>query len=130
MEKSKVKKTVKRPIKLSEINKLSMCVFIVNREYENQIKTRLHDLQARVVSIIRGIGVSRYSMFSSLKVGTSDMVVILAISRVEDTKKVMKTISIEFSLAKPGNGKSFVIDVDGYLGAKAKFIGDWYEHFW
>lgn len=130
MEKLKAKKTIKKQIKLSEINELSMCVFIVNREYENQIKTRLHSLDARVVSIIRGVGVSRYSMFSSLKVGTSDMVVILAITRIEDTKKVMKTISIEFSLAKPGNGKSFVVDVDGYLGAKAKFMGDWYEYFW
>lgn len=130
MGKLKAKKPIKKQIKLSEINELSMCVFIVNREYENQIKTRLHSLDARVVSIIRGVGVSRYSMFSSLKVGTSDMVVILAITRIEDTKKVMKTISIEFSLAKPGNGKSFVVDVDGYLGAKAKFMGDWYEHFW
>lgn len=122
MVKSRVKK--KNQIKLSQIDELSMCVFIINRENEQKVKKRLDELQAKTVSILRGVGVSRYSMFSSLKIGTNDMSVILAISRKEDVRKVMRTIAIEFSIAKPGNGKSFVVDIDGYLGAKAKFVED------
>lgn len=124
MDKLKVKPQKKKTIKLSEINEMSMCVFIVSRELESAVSKKIEDKQARVVSIVRGTGISRYSMFASLKVGTNDMSVIFAISRQEDTKKVMKSVAIEFSLAKPGNGKSFAIDIDGYLGAKAKFIGD------
>lgn len=101
-----------------------MCVFIISREIEQKVKERVEELQAKVVSIVRGNGISRFSLFSSLKIGTKDMSVIFAISRVEDVKKVMRTVAIDFSLAKPGNGKSFVIDIDGYLGAKAKFLED------
>lgn len=122
MIKSKAKK--KTQIKLKQINELSMCVFIISREIEQKVKERVEELQARVVSIVRGNGISRFSLFSSLKIGTKDMSVIFAISRVEDVKKVMRTVAIDFSLAKPGNGKSFVIDIDGYLGAKAKFLED------
>lgn len=122
MEKSKAKKT--KHITLSQIDELSMCVFIINREFEQKVKKRLDELQAKTVSIVRGVGISRYSMFSSLKVGTNDMSVIFAIARKEDVQKIMRTIAIEFSIALPGNGKSFVIDIDGYLGAKAKFMED------
>ncbi len=122
MIKSKAKKTTQ--IKLKQINELSMCVFIISREIEQKVKEKIEELQAKVVSIVRGNGISRFSLFSSLKIGTKDMSVIFAISRVEDVKKVMRTVAIDFSLAKPGNGKSFVIDIDGYLGAKAKFLGD------
>lgn len=122
MVKSRVKK--KNQIKLSQIDELSMCVFIINRENEQEVKKRLDELQAKTVSILRGVGISRYSMFSSLKIGTNDMSVILAISRKEDVRKIMRTIAIEFSIAMPGNGKSFVVDIDGYLGAKAKFVED------
>lgn len=113
-----------KQLKLSEINELSMCVFIVTRELEDKVQAKLSSLQAKVVSVVRGVGVSRFSVFASLKVGTTDMSVIFALARVEDTKKIMKNVSIEFSLAKPGNGKSFVIDINGYLGAKAKFMED------
>lgn len=122
MIKSKARKTTQ--IKLKQINELSMCVFIISREIEQKVKEKVEELQAKVVSIVRGNGISRFSLFSSLKIGTKDMSVIFAISRVEDVKKVMRTIAIDFSLAKPGNGKSFVIDIDGYLGAKAKFLED------
>lgn len=122
MIKSKAKKTTQ--IKLKQINELSMCVFIISREIEQKVKEKIEELQAKVVSIVRGNGISRFSLFLSLKIGTKDMSVIFAISRVEDVKKVMRTVAIDFSLAKPGNGKSFVIDIDGYLGAKAKFLGD------
>lgn len=124
MDKLKARKTRKRPIRLSEINEMSMCVFIISRDLEADVSKKIEQEQAKVVSIVRGIGISRYSMFASLKVGTQDMSVIFAIARQEDTKKVMKNVAVEFSLAKPGNGKSFAIDIDGYLGAKAKFIGD------
>lgn len=121
---SKVKTPEKHQIKLSEINEMSICVFIVKRKEEDRLKKIVKQFQGRVISIIRGIGVSRTSAFSSLKVGTDDMDVFLTAVRDEDVKKYMSNVSNEFELFKPGNGKGFAIEADGYLGAKALFIGD------
>ena len=121
----KVKHSLKksRP-KLSEINELSMSVFIVKRKDEEKLSKRLKTLGSQVLSITRGIGVSRNSIFESLKIGTDDISVFFAMSRVEDVRDIMKTITEEFDLTIPGNGKGFVVDIDGYLGAKAKFLED------
>ena len=112
----------KKRIKLSEINELSIAVFIVKRERENMLKERIKELNGRILSIMRGIGVSRSSVFESLKIGTDDCCVFLVTTRVEDVRDFMQTIAEEFELTIPGNGKGFTIDVDGYLGAKAVFV--------
>ncbi len=116
------KKAPRKTLKLSQINELTLSVFIVKRENEDKLKTRLEELGARILSIMRGVGVSRQSVFESLRIGTDDCSVFVSTSRVEDVREIMQTISSEFALTVPGNGKGFTIDVDGYLGAKAIFI--------
>ncbi len=127
MEKSKVKHQLKsspnsRKPKLSEINELSYCVVIIKREQEDKLKNKINELGGHILSIVRGIGVSRNSVFESLRVGTDDVSVFFLITRIEDVRDFMSQIAEEFSLAVPGNGKGFTIDIDGYLGAKAVFI--------
>jgi len=119
--KHKIKKS-KNKLKLNEINELSLVVFIVKKSKEDKLKERLLSLNAKVVSIVRGLGVSRNTIFESLKIGTEEVSVFFATSRVEDVKDLLKLITEEFELAVPGNGKGFVLDVDGYLGAKGLFV--------
>ncbi len=107
---------------LNEINELTMSIFIIKRKQEEKLASRILELGGQILSIMRGIGVSRSSVFESLKVGTDDCSVFFVISRVEDVRDMMQTIAEEFSLAVPGNGKGFCVDIDGYLGAKAMFI--------
>ena len=114
---------VKKP-KLNEINELTISVFIIKRENEQKLKERIISLGGCILSIVRGIGVSRSSVFESLKIGTDDVSVFWVTSRVEDVRDIMQKISEEFELAVQGNGKGFCIDVDGYLGAKALFLED------
>lgn len=121
--KSKAKNvTTTKKLKLSEINELTISVFIVKRDNEDHLKARLNELGAKILSIMRGVGVSRQNVFESLRIGTDDCSVFLVTSRIEDVREIMQTISTEFALTVPGNGKGFTIDVDGYLGAKAIFI--------
>lgn len=108
--------------KLSEINELTLSVFIVKRDIAPKLRKRINQLGAKILSEVRGKGVSRSSAFESLRVGSQDMTVFFATARVEDVRDFMHTISDEFNLAVPGNGKGFTIDIDGYLGAKALFI--------
>ena len=123
MSKAKVdKKKTNRPLKVSEIEDLSMCVFIVKRSMEDKLKTSIMENDGKILSITYGTGISRSSIFNSLRVGSDDVVVFFVTIRVEDVRKFMRTISKEFELAVPGNGKGFVLDVDGYLGAKALFV--------
>ena len=122
--KFKLKKDKKKKPKLSEINELSLSVFIIKREQEDKLKNRIGDLQGEIISISRGKGVSRGSVFESFKIGADDVSVFFVLVRVEDVKDFMQIITEEFELCVPGNGKGFTIDIDGYLGSKAVFIQD------
>ena len=117
----KLKSTKRKPT-LNEINELSLSVFIIKRDKANELRTKINELGAKILSETRGVGVSRSSIFESLKVGNDDVSVFFTIIRVEDVKDYMQSISEEFNFAIPGNGKGFTIDIDGYLGAKALFI--------
>ena len=117
--KLKVKHNLKsqksRRLRLSEINELSLSIFIIKRGAEDE-------LGAKILSITRGVGVSRRIVFESLRMGTDDVSVFFTTSRIEDVRGIMEKISAEFELTKPGNGKGFCVDIDGYLGAKALFV--------
>ena len=118
----KVKKQKKRRPRLSEINELSLSVFIVQREVESKLTERIKELEGEIISITRGVGVSRRKLFESLKIGTENVSVFFVLSRVEDVRDFMQTITEEFELCVPGKGKGFTVDIDGYLGAKAVFV--------
>lgn len=118
----RLKKQKKRRPKLNEINELSLSVFIIKKEQEDKLRKKINELEGEIVSITKGIGVSRSTVFESLKIGMEDMSVFFVLVRIEDVRDFMQTITEEFELCVPGNGKGFVIDIDGYLGAKAVFI--------
>ena len=109
-------------LKLSHIENLSICVFIVKKNMEQKLRESIIKNEGKILSITYGLGVSRTSIINSFKFGSDMMAVFFTTVRVEDVQKFMKKISEEFELAVPGNGKGFVLDVDGYLGAKALFV--------
>lgn len=112
----------KRKPKLSEINELSLAVFIIKKENAPRLRVLVNNLGGRVLSEVRGRGISRNSALESLNMTNNEMAVFFVTARVEDVRDLMQNISEELNFTLPGNGKGFTIDIDGYLGAKALFI--------
>lgn len=118
-----MKKTKKKGrMLLSEINELVLCMFIVKRDLEKAVCTRIAEVGGVVVDVSRGKGVSRYSVFEAFGIGSSDISLIISQARKEDAEDVIKAISSEFKFSVPGNGKGFALTVEGYMGAKAPFV--------
>ena len=109
-------------LSLSEINELVMCMLIVKREIEKQVVKKVEEVGGIVVSISRGKGVSRYSIFEAFGVGSSDISLVISQARKEDAEDVIRAVSNEFKFNVPGNGKGFALNVDGYMGARAPFM--------
>lgn len=103
---------------LSEIDKLAFVVFIVKPEIQNDVKMRVSVLGGRVLSAVDATGVPRKPLLQVLGFVSVDSFVIFCIARKEDASNLIEAISAEFNLTKPGNGKAFVVDIDGYLGGK------------
>lgn len=108
--------------KLSEINELSLLMLICKPKMEHDIKMRLGFCGGRVLLSLPAKGVSRKPILEILGVISVDMQVIFSVVRREDASSIMEKIGTEFELSKPGNGKAFLIDVDGYLGAKGPMV--------
>ena len=116
-------KELSRKLKLSEIQEMGMCLIIVKRELESHALDVVKDNRGVVISRHRGKGISRTGLMSNIGAGLTDVVVIWSIARVEEIYTLAKEVGRVLDLEKPGNGKAMVIDVDGYMGAKAKLIG-------
>ena len=106
---------------LSEVNELKFAMIIVNSKLESQIKEGIIKYNGRLLSAIPATGISRLTMFEAISGGTPSVVFMVAV-RSEDAERFIEKISIDAELNKIGNGKAFLIDVDGYTGAKALFI--------
>lgn len=111
-----------RGLQLADINELSIAVFICKREKEPELIQYATDIGGVLLSSIRAKGLSRGSIATAFG-AYSEMNVVLIMAREEIAKSVVQDVSIKFKFDKPGNGKGFLIDTDGYMGAKAAFIG-------
>ncbi len=119
-----MKKKVKVPVrklKLSEIDELSIAVFICKTEKENELKNYVQDIGGIVLSSIRGKGLSRNAVAVAFGAYT-EMNVILAMCQAEVARNIVQDVSIKFKFNEAGNGKGFLLDTEGYMGAKAAFI--------
>lgn len=110
-----------RKLKLSEINELSIAVFICKTSKETEVKNYIHDIGGIVLSSIRGKGLSREGIAVAFG-AYAQMNVIFAMCQKEIGKTLVHDISLKFKLHESGNGKGFLIDTEGYMGAKAPFI--------
>lgn len=120
MRKNKTKMAIKK-LQLEDINELSMAVFICKTEKEQDLCKYAQDIGGIVLSSIRGKGLSRGAIARAFG-GYSEMNVVLTMIRSEVAKEFVQDVSIKFKFYEPNNGRGFLIDTDGYMGAKAAFI--------
>ena len=112
-----------RKLKLSEIQEIALYLVVVKREFEQHAIDAIKDNRGTVISRSRGKGVSRTGLLSGIGAGLSDVVCIFAIARTEEIQNLALEVARVLDLEKPGVGKAMVIDVDGYMGAKAPMVG-------
>ena len=116
------KKEYRRKLKLNEINNLNMIVVVVPREKGDKVVEYIENNGGVIISKNRAKGISRASIFSGIGMNEVQVSVIFSMARSEDAEKLIFKTSEKFRLDIPGNGKAFMIDVLGYMGAKAPFI--------
>ena len=117
----KKNKTPVRKLKLSEIEEISIAVFICKTKKEPELKRYVSDIGGIVLSSMRGKGLSRGAM--AVAWGAYDEFnVVLVMCQEEIARNIVQDVSIKFQFNKPGNGKGFLLDTEGYMGAKAAFI--------
>lgn len=105
----------------SQINELSMCCFVIKDNKLDDILSFIVNNGGRVISAVQADGVSRNTLFESFN-GYVDSYMVLAMCQREITEVFMRNICKAFELEKKGNGKAFVIDILGYMGAKGPFV--------
>lgn len=106
----------------SQINELSLCCIIIKQERLDDVLSFVVNNGGRVISAIQASGVSRSSFANAFNGFVIDNYCIFAICQKEITDILMSNIVKEFKLNKKGNGKAFVLDILGYLGAKGPFV--------
>lgn len=106
----------------SQINELSICCFIVKKENNRKLFDFIVNNGGRVVSDIRCSGIPRRAAYQSINSYVLDEHLVIATCQKEIMDIFMLNICREFDFNKEGNGKAFVLDVLGYMGAKGPFI--------
>lgn len=106
----------------SQINELSLCCFIIKKEKYKDLKTFIKNNGGRVVSAIPGSGISRSEIVQTIEGFVENFYFVVSMCQKEITDIFMQSIVRQFELNKTGNGKAFVLDVLGYMGAKGPFV--------
>lgn len=106
----------------SQINELSMCCFVVKKERLDDLFAFIVNNGGRVLSAIECVGQSRSELVQTFDGFVSNNYFVLAMCQKEITDIFMLNVVKEFELNKKGNGKAFVVDILGYLGAKGPFV--------
>lgn len=116
------KKFVKNFIshELDDINEVKLMMFVVEPKLEMPVKLRIGSLGGRVLSVERARGISGRQVISLAE--ETAQFFILATARSEDAKNIMLAISIEYNFHLPNTGLAWIVDVEGYMGAKGILI--------
>lgn len=77
---------------------------------------------AEFLAAVQCAGVSRSSILDMISGYSYDMFFVFTMCPKEITDIYMLQICKQFELNKKGNGKAFVVDVLGYMGAKGPFV--------
>lgn len=113
---------VSRKLFPSQIDELAICCFIINKSKLDDFENFIIFNGGRVISSMLCSGVSRGDKLNPLVGNTFDKYFVMAMCQKEVTDIFMLSICKEFKLNQKGNGKAFVLDVLGYMGAKGPFV--------
>lgn len=124
MRKNKDKKyvIVSQRLHPTQINELSLCCIVIKQEKLDDMLSFVVNNGGRIVSAVQASGVSRSMLANAFNGFVIDSYCIFAICQREITDILMTNIAREFELNKKGNGKAFVVDILGYMGAKGPFV--------
>ncbi len=106
----------------SQINELSICCFFIKKEKLDDMLAFIVNNGGRVISAVPACGIARNEIMQTIDGFVSDRYFILSMCQKEITDVFMLNIVKQFELNKHGNGKAFVLDVLGYMGAKGPFV--------
>lgn len=116
LNKNKTPKKKFKAFDLSEINELKLIIFFVEEYLELPVKLKIGELGGRIVSIKKGRGIPENE--NTLISEEHNGYVIIATARSEDAKNIVLAVATEFNFHLPHTGRGFIVDVDGYMGAK------------
>ncbi len=106
----------------SQIGEISLCTFVISEQKLDSLLSFIVNNGGRVVAAVQGCGISRLSFAESFNGFAYDDYCVFAICQKEITDIFMLNVSKEFKFNQGGNGKGFVVDVLGYMGAKGPFV--------
>ena len=106
----------------SQINELSMCCFFVKSYKLDDLLSFIVNNGGRVVSAVASTGVSKNAIVDFFDGYNPNGFFVFAMCQKEIVDIFMRNICKELEFNKKGNGKAFVIDILGYMGAKGPFV--------
>ena len=116
------KKAYSRKPKLNEINELSIFVVIIPRDMEDEAVDIIKENKGIILSRCKGKGISRAGVLSGIGAYSKNISCIFSMVREEEAIELADAVTDRFDLDVPGNGKAFIINSLGYMGAKAPFV--------
>ena len=121
-KKSKKYVIVSQRLHPTQINELSMCCIVISEQKLDDVLSFIVNNGGRVVSAVQCRGVSRHSFAESLLGQSYDQYCVFAVCQKEITDIFMFNVCKNFNFHEKGNGKAFVLDILGYMGAKGPFV--------
>ena len=123
MKKKNEKKYVIVPQKFhpTQIGELSMFCVIIKENVLDDLFEYIVNNGGRVISAVPCSGISKNSFVEGEGLKNNEYFV-LSMCQKEIVDILMINLCRTFELNKKGNGKAFVIDILGYMGAKGPFV--------
>ena len=124
MKSKKTKRQVIVPQRFhpNQIGELSMfCVSIKENKLDELFEFIVNN-GGRVITAIPCAGVSRNSLDTIVDGYKKEFYFVQAVCQKEIVDILMLSLCREFKMYEKGNGKAFVIDILGYMGAKGPFV--------
>lgn len=106
----------------TQIGELSMFCVIIREDKLDDLFEFIVDNGGRVISAIPCEGSSHRTLDNLFDGFSKNFYLVVSTCQVEIVDVLMLNLCREFEINKVGNGKAFVVDVLGYMGAKGPFV--------
>ena len=106
----------------NQIGEMSMFCVVIKENKLDELFEFVVNNGGRVVSAIPCHGVSKNSFDKLVDGFVNNEYIVVSMCQKEIIDVLMISLCREFKLYKKGNGKAFVIDILGYMGAKGPFV--------
>ncbi len=106
----------------SQINELSICCFFIKSQKLDDLLSFIVNNGGRVVSAVASTGVSKNAVVDFFDGYNTNGFFVIAMCQKEIADIFMRNVCRELEFNKKGNGKAFMLDVLGYMGAKGPFV--------